>query len=118
MKISKYVQLHFIILLWGFTPVLGKLISIDAYDLVWYRLLFSALSLYIYMRYKGISLRIKKKKSAHYFSNRIDSWNSLVLFLLRHKGFKCFSNHGRIFNRYLVWKFISTSVIKEKILLD
>ncbi len=61
MKISKYVQLHFIILLWGFTPVLGKLISIDAYDLVWYRLLFSALSLYIYMRYKGISLRIKKK---------------------------------------------------------
>ncbi len=61
MKISKYVQLHFIILLWGFTPVLGKLISIDAYDLVWYRLLFSALSLYLYLRYKGLSLSISKK---------------------------------------------------------
>jgi drug/metabolite transporter (DMT)-like permease len=61
MKINKYVLLHFIILLWGFTPVLGKLISLDAYDLVWYRLLFSVISIYIYMKWKGISLRINKK---------------------------------------------------------
>jgi len=60
MKLSKYFQLHFIILLWGFTPVLGKLISIDAFDLVWYRLLFSSLGLYLFIRYKGISLRIDK----------------------------------------------------------
>lgn len=61
MKISKFFRLHFIILLWGFTPVLGKLISIDAFDLVWYRLFFSALGLYVFMRFKGISLRIEKK---------------------------------------------------------
>ena len=61
MKFSKYLQLHFIILLWGFTPVLGKLISIDAFDLVWYRLLFSLTGLYFYIRYKGISLKIDKK---------------------------------------------------------
>lgn len=62
MKIQKYLLLHFIILLWGFTPVLGKLISLDAYDLVWYRLLFSLISLYLYLRYKGESLRIDPKQ--------------------------------------------------------
>lgn len=58
---NKYLQLHIIILLWGFTPVLGKFISLEALDLVWYRLLFSSVSLYIYMRYKGISLKISTK---------------------------------------------------------
>ena len=61
MKSSKYFQLHFIILLWGLTPVLGKLISIGAFDLVWYRLLFSLIGLYIFIRYKGISLKIETK---------------------------------------------------------
>ena len=60
-RINKYIQLHFIILLWGFTPVLGKLISINDYDLVWYRLIISTLGLYIYIRFKGISLRVNKK---------------------------------------------------------
>ena len=61
MKANKYLWLHFIILLWGFTPVLGKLISLNAYDLVWYRLIFSVISLYIFIRYKGISLRVSLK---------------------------------------------------------
>lgn len=51
---NQYLQLHIIILLWGFTPVLGKFISLQATDLVWYRLLISGIALYAYMRYKGI----------------------------------------------------------------
>lgn len=59
MKINKnYLSLHFIILLWGFTPVLGKLISLQAFELVWWRLLFSVVSLYIYARFKGVTLRL------------------------------------------------------------
>ncbi len=60
-KVNKYVQLHTIILLWGFTPVLGKLISLQALDLVWYRLLISGITIYIFARWKGISLKIPPK---------------------------------------------------------
>jgi drug/metabolite transporter (DMT)-like permease len=37
------IQLHVAVLLWGFTGVLGRLISLDAPMLVWYRMLLTAL---------------------------------------------------------------------------
>ncbi len=58
---NKLLQLHTIILLWGFTPVIGKFISLQATDLVWYRLLFAAISLLLFMLYKGIKLTIPVK---------------------------------------------------------
>lgn len=61
MQVNKFVQLHIIILLWGFTPVLGKLISLQALDLVWYRLLISGITIYMFARYKGIRLHVSKK---------------------------------------------------------
>lgn len=54
----KYLWLHFIILLWGFTPVLGKLISLQAFDLVWWRLFISSLSLFAFIYFKQHSLHI------------------------------------------------------------
>jgi drug/metabolite transporter (DMT)-like permease len=36
--LSKYLQLHFIILIWGFTAVLGALIKLDYFSLTWYRM--------------------------------------------------------------------------------
>ena len=59
----KYLWLHFIILLWGFTPVLGKLISLQAFDLVWWRLLISSISLIIFIYFKQHSLHITFKDS-------------------------------------------------------
>lgn len=64
-EINKYLLLHFIILLWGFTPVLGKLITLQALDLVFWRLTFSLISLYAYLRYKGVSLIISLKDLGH-----------------------------------------------------
>ena len=61
MQVNKFVQLHIIILLWGFTPVLGKLISLQALDLVWYRLLISGITIYMFARYKGIRLHVSSK---------------------------------------------------------
>src|SRR5215204_1670974 len=61
---KNYLLLHFIILLWGFTPVLGKLISLGAYDLVWYRLLFSMAALFIYIRYKKTAMRVSMPDAA------------------------------------------------------
>lgn len=63
---SKYLELHVIVLLWGFTPILGKLISFGALDLVWYRLLFALGSLYLLMRIKGESLALGWKPALHF----------------------------------------------------
>lgn len=45
--------LHFTVLIWGFTGVLGDLITVSALHLVWYRVLIAALTLFVYLRMKG-----------------------------------------------------------------
>lgn len=43
-------QIHFCVVLWGFTPILGKLISLAAPALVWWRMLLVASSLLVVPR--------------------------------------------------------------------
>lgn len=64
---NKYLQLHFIVLLWGFTPVLGKLISLSALDLVFWRLIFAALSLAIFIVYKKFKFDLSLKETGVIF---------------------------------------------------
>lgn len=59
---NKYFKLHFIIFLWGLTPVLGKLITIPALDLVFWRLSFSILSLGAFVWYKNIKYQLNVKQ--------------------------------------------------------
>jgi len=40
--------LHITVFIWGFTAIFGALISVSAYELVWYRMLIASLSLMIY----------------------------------------------------------------------
>ena len=40
--------LHFTVLIWGFTGVLGELISVSALHLVWYRVVIAAIALLVY----------------------------------------------------------------------
>ncbi len=40
-----YLKLHFIVLLWGFTAILGKLLTLPAVELVWWRTGLAALGL-------------------------------------------------------------------------
>lgn len=47
-----YIQLHFIVLLWGFTAILGKLIEIPSTELVFYRTLVAALGLFAFLKFK------------------------------------------------------------------
>lgn len=63
MQKSVLLRLHFIVFLWGFTAVLGKLISVDAYRLTFFRMGFAALFLFISNRFilrnrMNISLRL------------------------------------------------------------
>lgn len=53
-KFSYHILLHSIILMWGFTGILGKLIHLDAFNIVWFRVVIALLSL-------GIALAFLKK---------------------------------------------------------
>jgi drug/metabolite transporter (DMT)-like permease len=50
--------LHFTVFIWGFTGILGALISIPAVSLVWYRVLIASLSLFLYFRVNKTELKI------------------------------------------------------------
>ncbi len=60
-NLKNYIHLHFIVFIWGFTAVLGKLISIDAMPLVWYRMGIASVIIGIFMLFRKYSLKISKK---------------------------------------------------------
>ncbi len=53
-----YVHLHFIVLIWGFTAILGVLITIPAVEIVFFRTLFAflALGILLYLRKRNFRL--------------------------------------------------------------
>ena len=61
-KNSALFRLHLIVFLWGFTAILGKLIDVNAQILVFYRMLFAAFFLFVFIRFfKRDSLKISRK---------------------------------------------------------
>lgn len=48
-NIKSYLNLHLIVFIWGFTAVLGELITIREASLVWYRMLLAGIFLLIYL---------------------------------------------------------------------
>lgn len=53
-KLKNQLHLHFIVFIWGFTAILGALISIEAIPLVWYRVVIASFGLLVYMRLAGM----------------------------------------------------------------
>ena len=60
-KLLNYLHLHFIVFIWGFTAVLGALISIDAIPLVWYRMLLGSFFVFIFIKIRKERLRVSAK---------------------------------------------------------
>lgn len=60
-KLKSYLHLHLIVFIWGFTAILGKLISLQALDLVWYRMFFAVIFMAIYILATKQSLRVSFK---------------------------------------------------------
>ncbi len=60
-KLKSYLQLHLIVFIWGFTAVLGALISLNALPLVWFRMSIALVFIAIYIAYKRFSLKIPTK---------------------------------------------------------
>jgi drug/metabolite transporter (DMT)-like permease len=54
------IILHVTVFIWGFTGILGALITIDAVSLVWYRVLIAFISLYGYLLYKKVTIRVSR----------------------------------------------------------
>lgn len=53
--------LHFIVFIWGWSPILGKLISLQALQLVWFRILITLFVVIAYAVYSKQKLKIDKK---------------------------------------------------------
>lgn len=56
---NNLLKLHFTIFIWGFTAILGALITLKALDLVWYRMLIAAVSMFIYILFRRKKLLIE-----------------------------------------------------------
>ena len=59
---KSHLQLHFIVFIWGFTAVLGALISIKEASLVWYRMLLAGFFLLLFLIYKKKSILLPIKE--------------------------------------------------------
>ena len=60
-KLLNYLHLHFIVFIWGFTAILGALISVDAVSLVWYRMLLGAIFVLLFIIVKKVHLKVTLK---------------------------------------------------------
>jgi drug/metabolite transporter (DMT)-like permease len=53
--------LHFTVFIWGFTGILGNLITVSAVQLVWYRVLIAALSLFLYFKFNKTAFKVNRQ---------------------------------------------------------
>jgi drug/metabolite transporter (DMT)-like permease len=60
-KLLNYLHLHVIVFIWGFTAVLGALISIDSIPLVWWRMSIAVVLIFLYMKWKKIPFQLVGK---------------------------------------------------------
>jgi drug/metabolite transporter (DMT)-like permease len=59
--------LHFTVFIWGFTGILGALISIDPVQMVWYRVMIATITLFLYFKLSGMNLKISGKEFLQFF---------------------------------------------------
>ncbi len=57
-KLKPYLNLHLIVFIWGFTAILGALITIKSDALVWYRMLFAGLFLALFITFKKTAFKV------------------------------------------------------------
>lgn len=55
------IILHFTVFVWGFTGILGALITISAVQLVWYRVFIAFISLFLYFKFNKTDFKVDRK---------------------------------------------------------
>ncbi|QTD37333.1 DMT family transporter [Polaribacter batillariae] len=66
-RLKNYLLLHLIVFIWGFTAILGALITIDAIPLVWYRMLLAVIFIFLYFLLKKKKFKIDTKTIVRFF---------------------------------------------------
>lgn len=61
------IILHCTVFIWGFTSILGALISISAVQMVWYRVMIASISLFVYFMISKTSIRVSRKQFLKFF---------------------------------------------------
>ena len=61
-RYKNYFLLHFIIFIWGFTGILGGLISLSAVSLVWYRMLIAVAGVFLWGLIRNNSFKVSSKQ--------------------------------------------------------
>ena len=60
-KLTDYVKIHFIVILYAFTAILGNATKANALSIVFFRCVISSIGLYLVLRVAGKSLRVDKR---------------------------------------------------------
>lgn len=60
-NVKSYLHLHLIVFVWGFTAVLGALISLEALPLVWFRMVLALAFVVLFVLFSKTSLRVSTK---------------------------------------------------------
>jgi drug/metabolite transporter (DMT)-like permease len=87
-SLSDYLKLHFIVFLWGFTAVLGKLVELPSVEMVFYRTLLAALGM-------GVWILIRK---GNFTISTSDLWKLMLTGLVIAIHWLSFFAAGRISN--------------------
>lgn len=62
-KYKYHIVMHLVVLLWGFTGILGKKINLEAVPLVWYRVLIAGVGIGLLMVFTKRSFQIRDRKT-------------------------------------------------------
>lgn len=79
-KNQSLLSLHGIIFLWGFTGVLGRLISISSFSLVWWRMTIALVGLIVFMIITKRSIRTSWKNHVKYLITGVITAGHWILF--------------------------------------
>ncbi len=61
--LKNHLKLHFVVVLYGFTAILGKLVTLPSPQLVWYRMFIAAAVLGLFIHFKKINVKIGWKSA-------------------------------------------------------
>ncbi len=65
-KLKDNLHLHFLVFIAGFTAILGELITIEAFSLVWYRMLIAGVLMFVYIKIIKIDIKIPTKSALQF----------------------------------------------------
>jgi len=69
-RLKYHILMHFIIFIWGFTGILGKLIQLTPEVIVWYRIIIAAIGLVFVLHFMKIPFKLKR---------RSDRWRLIIV---------------------------------------